>query len=87
VLYKYLMNTQKIAFEESLNRLHFMVTIIAVFDMVRVFMAWEQKLVSKMLELYFGPEFEWLYRTVGPERHRVRYQYFQKAARGPRHET
>jgi hypothetical protein len=28
--------------------------------MVRVFMAWEQKLVSKMLELYFGPEFEWL---------------------------
>lgn len=60
LLYKYLMDAQKIAFEESLNRLHFIVTIIAVFDMVRVFMAWEQKLVSKMLELYFGPEFEWL---------------------------
>jgi hypothetical protein len=60
LLYKYLMDAQKIVFEESLNRLHFIVTIIAVFDMVRVFMAWEQKLVSKMLELYFGPEFEWL---------------------------
>lgn len=60
LLYKFLMDAQKIAFEESLNRLHFIVTIIAVFDMVRVFMAWEQKLISKMLELYFGPEFEWL---------------------------
>ena len=60
LLYKYLMKSQKIAFEESLNRLHFIVTMIAVFDMVRVFMAWEQKLVSKMLELYFGPEFFWL---------------------------
>ena len=60
LLYKFLMDAQKIAFEESLNRLHFIVTIIAVFDMVRVFMAWEQKLGSKMLELYFGPEFEWL---------------------------
>jgi hypothetical protein len=60
LLYKYLMEAQEIVFEESLNRLHFIVTIIAVFDMVRVFMAWEQKLVSKMLELYFGPEFEWL---------------------------
>jgi hypothetical protein len=60
LLYKILMDTQKIVFEESLNRIHFSVTIIAVFDMVRVFMAWEQKSVSKMLELYFGPEFEGL---------------------------
>jgi len=60
LLYKFLRDTQRIVFEESLNRIHFVVTIIAVFDMVRVFMAWEQKLVSKMLELYFGPEFEWL---------------------------
>ena len=60
LLYKFLMDAQKIVFEESLNRIHFVVTIIAVFDMVRVFMAWEQKLGSKMLELYFGPEFEWL---------------------------
>jgi hypothetical protein len=60
LLYKYLMDAQKIVFEESLNRIHFSVTMVAVFDMVRVFMAWEQKLVSKMLELYFGPEFEWL---------------------------
>jgi hypothetical protein len=59
-LYKYLMDAHRIAFEERFNRIHFLVTIVAVFDLVRVFMAWEQKLVSKMLELYFGPEFEWL---------------------------
>jgi heme/copper-type cytochrome/quinol oxidase subunit 1 len=60
MLYKYLMDAHKIAFEESLNRIHFVVTIIAVFDLVRVFMAWEQALVSKMAALYFGPEIEWL---------------------------
>ncbi len=60
LLYKYLMDAQKIVFEESLNRIHFVVTIIAVFDLVRVFMAWEQTLVSKMAAFYFGPEFEGL---------------------------
>jgi hypothetical protein len=60
MLYKYLMDAQKIVFEDSLSRIHFVVTIIAVFDLVRVFMAWEQTLVSKMAELYFGPEFLWL---------------------------
>ncbi|MFI5104656.1 MAG: hypothetical protein ACHP79_07010, partial [Terriglobales bacterium] len=60
LLYKYLMDAQKIVFEESLNRIHFVVTIIAVFDLVRVFMAWERTLVSKMAAFYFGPEFEGL---------------------------
>ena len=59
-LYKYLMDAQKIVFEDSLNRIHFVVTIIAVLDLVRVFMSWQQALVSKLAELYFGPEFEWL---------------------------
>jgi hypothetical protein len=60
MFYKYLMNVHRIVFEESLNRIHFVVTIIAVFDLVRVFMGWEQTLVSKMAALYFGPEFFWL---------------------------
>ena len=59
-LYKYLLDAQKIVFEDSLNRIHFVVTIIAVLDLVRVFMSWQQALVSKLAELYFGPEFEWL---------------------------
>lgn len=65
MLYKYLMDAHRIVFEESLNRIHFVVTIIAVFDLVRVFMAWEQALVSKMLALYFGPEIQWLVVLFG----------------------
>ena len=60
VLYWYLSDALKIVFEESLNRAHFLVTIVATFDLVRVFMAWEETLVSKMAALYFGPEFQWL---------------------------
>jgi hypothetical protein len=60
LLYKYLRDAQKIVFEESMNRIHFVVNIIAVFDLVRVFMGWEQTLVSKTAALYFGPEIEWL---------------------------
>jgi hypothetical protein len=60
MLYKFLMDAQAIVFQESMNRIHFVVTIIAVLDLVRVFMAWEQVLVSKMAALYFGPEIEWL---------------------------
>lgn len=60
MLYKYLMDAHDLVFEESLNRIHFSVTMVAVFDMVRVFMAWEQTLVSKMAAMYFGPEFFWL---------------------------
>jgi hypothetical protein len=36
-----------------------------VFDLVRVFVAWEQALVSKMLALYFGPEIRWLVALFG----------------------
>ena len=60
MLYKFLMDAQGIVFQDSMNRIHFVVTIIAIFDLVRVFMAWEQALVSKMAALYFGPEFQWL---------------------------
>jgi hypothetical protein len=60
MLYKFLMDAQGMVFQDSMNRIHFVVTIIAIFDMVRVFMAWEQALVSKMAALYFGPEFQWL---------------------------
>jgi hypothetical protein len=60
MLYKFFMDAQGFAFQDSMNRIHFVVTIIAVLDLVRVFMAWEQALVSKMAALYFGPEIEWL---------------------------
>jgi len=60
MLYKFLMDDQRLVFEESLNRIHFVVTIIAILDVVRVFMSWQQAMVSKLAELYFGPEFEWL---------------------------
>lgn len=60
ILYKFLMDAKRLVFEESLNRIHFVVTIIAILDLVRVFVSWQQALVSKLAELYFGPEFEWL---------------------------
>jgi len=60
LLYWYLSSAQRIVFEESLNRAHFLVTIVATFDLVRVFMAWEETLVSKTAAMYFGPEFQWL---------------------------
>ena len=65
LLYRFLMDAQHPEFEDSLNRTHFAVTIIAVLDMVRVFGAWQQTLVSKMAALYFGPEFLWLFVLFG----------------------
>jgi hypothetical protein len=65
LLYRFLMDAQDLNFEDSLNRIHFVVTIIAVLDLVRVFGAWLQTLVSKMAALYFGPEFEWLFVLFG----------------------
>ena len=61
LLYKVLMDAQNLQFEEdSLNRIHFVTTIIAVIDLVRVFSGWQQAMVSKMWAMYFGPEFAWL---------------------------
>jgi len=60
MLYKFLIDVHSLVFEESLNRIHFVATIIAVLDLVRVFMAWEQAMASKLAALYFGPEIQWL---------------------------
>jgi len=60
MLYKFLMDAHDLVFEESLNRIHFVVTIVTVLDLVRVFMSWEQAMASKLAALYFGPEIEWL---------------------------
>jgi hypothetical protein len=60
MLYKFLMDAHDLVFEESLNRIHFVVTIVTVLDLVRVFMSWEQAMASKLAALYFGPETEWL---------------------------
>jgi hypothetical protein len=65
MLYKFLIDSYELPFEESMNRIHFAVTIIAVLDMVRVFGAWQQAMGSKLAALYFGPEFAWLYVLFG----------------------
>jgi hypothetical protein len=59
-LYRFLMDAQKMVFAESMNRIHFVVTIIAVLDMVRVFMVWAQWTGTKFATFYFGAEFQWL---------------------------
>ncbi len=65
MLYKFLVDSYHLIFEESLNRIHFVVTIIAVLDLVRVFMAWQEAMVSPLAEFYFGPQFEWLGVLLG----------------------
>ena len=57
LLYKYLIDVHRLPFAESMNRIHFVVTIIAVLDLVRVFVSWEEALVSKSAELLFGSQF------------------------------
>jgi len=60
MLYKFLMDACYLVFEESLNRIHFVVTIITVLDLVRVFMAWEQWMGTKFATFFYGAEFQWL---------------------------
>jgi hypothetical protein len=60
MLYKYLMDAHNLVFAESMNRIHFVVTIIAVLDLVRVFMVWAQWTGSKFADFYFGNEFQWV---------------------------
>ncbi len=60
MMYKFLMDGYDLVFEESLNRIHFVVTIIVVLDLVRVFMAWEQWMGTKFATFYYGSEIQWL---------------------------
>jgi hypothetical protein len=60
MLYKYLVDAHGLVFEESMNRIHFVVTIIAVLDLVRVFMVWAAWTGTKFAEFYFGNEFPWV---------------------------
>lgn len=65
MLYKYLMDVQDMEFEDSLNRMHFVVTIIAVLDLVRVFMTWQQWMGTKFETFYYGAEIRWLVSLLG----------------------
>ena len=60
MLYKFLMDAYDLVFKESLNRIHFVVTIITVLDLVRVFSAWEQWMGTKFATFFYGAEFQWL---------------------------
>jgi hypothetical protein len=65
MLYKYLTDAHNLVFAESMNRIHFVVTIIAVLDLVRVFMVWAQWTGSKFADFYFGNEFQWVAVLLG----------------------
>jgi hypothetical protein len=61
MLYKFLMDAHDLIFEDSLNRVHFVVTIIAVLDLVRVFAGWQQWMGTKFGAFYFrDTEIQWL---------------------------
>jgi hypothetical protein len=60
MLYKYLMDAHNMVFKESMNRIHFVVTIIAVLDLVRVFMVWASWAGSKFADFYYGDELTWV---------------------------
>ena len=65
MLYKYLMDAHDLEFEDSLNRLHFVVNIIAVLDLVRVFMAWQQWMGTRFATFFYGSEIRWLVSLLG----------------------
>jgi len=65
MLYKFLMDAYDLVFKESMNRIHFVVTIITVLDLVRVFLAWEQWMGTKFATFFYGSEFQWLVVLFG----------------------
>jgi hypothetical protein len=65
MLYQYLMDAHNLIFEDSMNRIHFVVTIIAIVDLVRVFSAWEQWMGTKFATFFYGSEFQWLVVLLG----------------------
>jgi len=65
MLYKFVIDSSELVFEESMNRLHFVVTIIAVLDLVRAFGNWQEAMVSPFMARFFGPEAQWLIVLFG----------------------
>jgi hypothetical protein len=61
MLYQFFIDSYRLAFEDSMNRLHFVVTIIAVIDMVHTFSAWQQAMTSKFQAFFFPPQYGWMY--------------------------
>jgi len=61
MLYQVFIDSYGLVFEDSMSRLHFGVTIIAVLVMVRFFGDWQQSMVSKTWAFFFAPQFGWLY--------------------------
>jgi hypothetical protein len=59
-LYKRLMDIYRIEFDQSMNRVHFLVTVIAVVLFIKAFMNWQETLVSPLAALYLTPDLEWL---------------------------
>jgi hypothetical protein len=61
MLYRFFIDSYALVFEDSMNRIHFFVTIVAALVTVRDFGDWQQAMVSKVWAFYFRPELAWLY--------------------------
>ena len=61
MLYQILTDSYGLVFEDSMTRVHFFVTLVPVFVLVRFFGDWQQAMVSKTWALFFTPQFGWLY--------------------------
>ena len=61
MLYQFFGDSYGLVFEDSMTRLHFFVTLVPVFVLVRFFGDWQQSMVSNTWAFYFTPQFAWLY--------------------------
>ena len=61
MLYQFFIDSYRLAFEDSMTRIHFVLNIVIVFVVVRDFGDWQQAMVSKSWAFYFTPQFAWLY--------------------------
>ncbi len=59
-LYKRMTQVYRIEFDQSMNRVHFLVTVIAVIIFIKAFTNWQETLVSPLAALYLAPDLEWL---------------------------
>lgn len=65
LLYKLLITSYGLVFDDSLTRAHFAVIIVAALNVIRTFASWQEALVSPSAALYFDPQTEWMAALFG----------------------
>jgi len=65
LLYRLLSTSYSLAFDDSLTRAHFAVTIVAALNVIRTFASWQEALASPSAALYFDPQTEWMAALFG----------------------